>query len=334
MKNIVLIVLIFCSYFNANSQENKDTKAQSDSLKLNLKDLLNSKALLSDAANKSCACIDSISTTNKNAKDNALEIKKCIDKQVIIYQSTSKLMEALLSIENTNSKKVSINVNTNSKEYQQYYFEIEKQLMDSCAAIKSVVGANDKENEKSVSNNIEAKEEYSKGNKFLEKEDYAKALPFYERAVKIDPEFAFAWDNIGVCYRRLGDYDKALDAYEKSLKIDPKGMLPLQNIPVVYIYQKKYKKAIKAYENLAEIDEKNPEIYYGIGIIYYQNLNENEKSLDYLCKAYKLYIEQNSPYRTDAEKIINMLYKAMKEEGKEKEFNKILEDNNISQSKK
>jgi cytochrome c-type biogenesis protein CcmH/NrfG len=37
-----------------------------------------------------------------------------------------------------------------------------------------------------------------------------------------DPEFAFAWDNLGISYRRLNNYDKAIDAYSKSIAIDPK----------------------------------------------------------------------------------------------------------------
>jgi tetratricopeptide (TPR) repeat protein len=52
--------------------------------------------------------------------------------------------------------------------------------------------------------------------------------------VKIDPNFAYAYDNMGICYRRLEEYDKAIEAYEKSLKIDPYGTMPLQNLGIVY----------------------------------------------------------------------------------------------------
>ena len=51
-----------------------------------------------------------------------------------------------------------------------------------------------------------------------------------------------------------------------------------------------------------------------------------------MCKAYNLYIQQKSPYRADAEKVINIIYYEMKKQGKEEKFNEILKANNISQS--
>jgi tetratricopeptide (TPR) repeat protein len=98
----------------------------------------------------------------------------------------------------------------------------------------------------------------------------------------------------------------------------------------VYIYKKEYKKAVKSYEKLAKIDPNNPEVYYGIGNIYAVYLNEYEKALDNLCQAYNIYSEQKSPYRTDAEKLIQLVYGEMKKQGKEAKFDEILEKHHIS----
>ncbi len=152
----------------------------------------------------------------------------------------------------------------------------------------------------------------------------------YEKAVEIDPEFAFAWDNIGISYRRLGDYDKALDAYNKSLAIDSTGLMPLQNIAIVYRFKKEYHKAIAAFDRLGTLDKDNPEIYFGKGQIYTAYLNDHENGLDNMCKAYNLYIQQKSPYRTDAEKIIQAIYAEMKKEGKQERFYEILKQHNIT----
>jgi cytochrome c-type biogenesis protein CcmH/NrfG len=43
-------------------------------------------------------------------------------------------------------------------------------------------------------------------------------MTILKKAVQ-DPEFAFAWDNLGISYRRLNNYDKAIDAYSKSIAI-------------------------------------------------------------------------------------------------------------------
>jgi hypothetical protein len=42
-------------------------------------------------------------------------------------------------------------------------------------------------------------------------------------------------------------------------------------------------------------------------------------------------VEQKSPYRTDAEKMINAIYAEMKKQDKENKFNEILKANHISQ---
>ncbi|HRZ96983.1 MAG TPA: tetratricopeptide repeat protein [Paludibacter sp.] len=175
---------------------------------------------------------------------------------------------------------------------------------------------------------------YSKGINQSEKQNYQKAITYFQKAINIDSLFAFAWDNMGLCYRKLDKFDEAIYAYNRSLELDPLGIMPLQNIAVAYKYKKEYEKALTAYKTLADIDSKNPEVYYGIGLIYAFDLKELEKGLENICKAYVLYIEQKSPYRTDAEKIITMIYSEMNKQGKESSFDDILKNNNISQDNK
>lgn len=62
------------------------------------------------------------------------------------------------------------------------------------------------------SKNAEALDLYSQGLKEKKNNNLKKAIDFFKKAVQIDPDFAFAWDNIGICYRKLGDYDEALNA--------------------------------------------------------------------------------------------------------------------------
>jgi tetratricopeptide (TPR) repeat protein len=79
---------------------------------------------------------------------------------------------------------------------------------------------------------------YNKGVELLQKEKYKDAIPFFEKAVSLDDDFAFAWDNLGICYRRTEQYIKAEEAYKASLKVDPAGKGTLQNLPVVYQLEK------------------------------------------------------------------------------------------------
>ncbi|MES1182156.1 MAG: tetratricopeptide repeat protein, partial [Flavobacterium sp.] len=292
--------------------------------------------LLAELAENACKCVDSINVYNKAKDEVSKEINKCIKAQTGAYQLGAKLAD-IDSLKNTAEEKdgkkqinIQLNLNENSAEYQKSYYEMERFMMANCSSLKEKVASNDKQSEKSFSGNKKALDYYSKGLDESKNENYKEAISYFEKAVKTDPEFAFAWDNMGICYRKLGDYDKALDAYKKSLQIDPNGLMPLQNIAIVYQYKKQYPEAISAYEKLAVLDKNNPEVFYGIGQVYALNMNEYEKGLDYICKAYNLYIEQKSPYRTDAEKIIQMIYAEMKKQGKEDKFREILKANNIT----
>ncbi|HQF48301.1 MAG TPA: tetratricopeptide repeat protein [Flavobacterium alvei] len=323
MKKILLPILALAVYSNGISQENKKPS---------------SEKLLKELSEKGCKCVDSISTYNRPDNEIAMDIGECIDKQVGPYQLGSKLIGIDVSKEKApvvDGKKqidISFNTNENSEEYKKYYYEIERYMMANCSSVKEKMASNEKQSAKSFSKNKKAIEYYNKGLDEVEKDNSQKAVEYFGKAVKEDPEFAFAWDNLGVNYRRLNNYDKAIECYEKSLKIDPKGLMPLQNIALVYQYKGQYDKSIEAYGKLAELDKNNPEVYYGIGNVYATNLKDYEKGLDNMCKAYNLYVYLKSPYRTDAEKMISIIHKEMKEQGKEEKFNQILKDNNISQN--
>lgn len=289
--------------------------------------------LLKELSENACKCIDSIKVSNKTKDEISKDINRCIDNQVGAYQLGSQLAKVDLNDSGKKKKKkveISLDMDKNSPTYRENYYEIERYLMENCKAIKQRIAASDIEGDKSISKNKEAFELYSKGVDEIKKEKYDKAIGFFQDALKIDSVFSFAWDNLGLAYRKTGQLDKALEAYKKSLAIDPNGLMPLQNIAVVYEHQKEYSKAVEAYERLAKLDPKNPEVYYGIGRTYAVYLSDLEKGLDNMCKAYNIYIEQKSPYRSDAEQMISYIFGEMKKGGKEKRFDEILKENHIN----
>ena len=321
MRKILFLFALAIFYGNGFSQKAK--KSETDSL-------------LKELAENGCKCVDSIVIINTSKTEIASKISDCINTQTGAYQLGSKLMkidDAKDDAKIVDGKKqinISFNSDENSDEYKKYYYELERYMMSNCKSLNEKMASNEKLGAKSYTENKKAADFYSKGLDEAKKENTEKAVQYFEKAVKEDPKFAFAWDNLGLMYRKLENFDKAIEMYNKSLEIDPTGMMPLQNIAVAYIYKKDYTNAIKSYEKLAILDPKNPEVHYGIGNIYTNYLKEYEKGLDHLCKAYNIYIEQKSPYRTDAEKLIGISYREMKKEGKEAKFDEILEANNIN----
>jgi len=285
---------------------------------------IDTASMLRDYGEKACDCIASIKVKKKDEKEIAADIAKCIDKQTLLFQSIMEMNRAMKE----GTFNIVINTDKESDQYKRYYYRIEEWLADTCTAMKNLLTNSAPQTKYSVSKDKRAKEQYAHGENLLRNELYEDALPFFQKAVEIDPNFAFAWDDLGICQRRLGNFDAALEAYNKSLALDPTGKVPLQNIPVVYEFKKEYDKAIEAYKNLSKVYPEDPEAYYGTGRMY-EMKEDFEKALDYMCKAYNAYVNINSPYRVDAQTNINIYHKKLKDADKEELFFKILKDNHI-----
>ncbi len=315
MKKIAVLMLFLAFVFFVSAQDKEEK----------------TNGLLKELSENACNCIDSVDTYNKIKDQVSADIARCIDEQAGAYQLGAKLMGIDLSgLDSTKNVNILIETNNRSPEYRKYYNEIEGYLMENCDALKQKIASSDLENENSVSHDERAKKFYSKGMKDYESENYKKAIVNFEKAVEIDSMFAFAWDNIGLCQRKLGNYDKAIEAYNKSLTIDPNGIMPLQNLAVTYRYTKEFHKALEAYRRLAEIDVTNAETFYGLGLVYAVDLQDYEQGLDNMCKAYNLYTIQKSPYRSDAEKLISYIYAEMKKQDKLDRFHEIMKSNGIN----
>lgn len=302
------------------AQQGKDVKSDS-------------AAFLKEAAERSCKCIDSISLNNKSQDEISKEISSCIEKDAGAYELILKLSAANEKSKEGKEKNINIQYDPTPEKHNRYYFDIERYLTKNCPSLATAAASNNKESAFSISNNPDALKYFIKGQDEEKKENYTGAAVYFQTAVSIDSMFTFAWDNLGICLRKLKNYPDAVKAYKRSLAIDPKGMTPLQNLPVVYQLQNDFDNALASYQNLIRLYPGNAEGYFGTGQLYLSGKQDNEKGLDYMCKAYNLYIKQGSVYRTDAEKTISYIYSEMKKTGKEDVFYKILSDNNITPSK-
>jgi tetratricopeptide (TPR) repeat protein len=178
------------------------------------------------------------------------------------------------------------------------------------------------------SKNEEAQNSYIIAKDFMRDQKYELAIEGLQMALKKDPKFVLALDDIAMCYRQLKDFDNAIKYYKKSLEIYPEGDFALVNIGVVYSLKTDYKTAITYYEKLIKFDPNNAEGYFGAGKSYFM-LQDYEKALDNIFIAHRIYNVDQSAYAKDTEQLIGALYQKMKSENKENQFKQIAEKNNI-----
>ena len=58
---------------------------------------------------------------------------------------------------------------------------------------------------------------------------WREAVTHWERAVKLDPTYAPAYNNLAIGYEHQGDFEKAREAYEKALELSPNNAYIKQN---------------------------------------------------------------------------------------------------------
>lgn len=156
-------------------------------------------------------------------------------------------------------------------------------------------------------NNEEARKLYNDAGNLQQNSKFTEAEKLYARAIELDPNYCDAMDNLGQLLRQQNKIDEAIIWYKKSLEVKPDNTVALQNLALAYNLQGETQKAIESYETLTKIAPENPEGYFGLGSIFYR-LEQPEKAISYLLTAEKLYLQESSPYITDAQYYLGFSY--------------------------
>ena len=75
----------------------------------------------------------------------------------------------------------------------------------------------------------DAKAQVEFGIKVAQKGLWREAIYRWERAVKVDPSYAAAYNNLAVAYEHEGQFEKARKAYDKAAELDPNNAMVRQN---------------------------------------------------------------------------------------------------------
>ncbi len=154
-------------------------------------------------------------------------------------------------------------------------------------------------------NNEKARLSYNLGYQAALEEDLEASKLNYKKAIKADPDYCDAMDNLARIYRTEGKYDKAISLYKRSLEISSRNSVALINLAVAYKGNGQISEAIKQYQILLELDPDDPEGYYGLALTYFNEENYEDAIRNMLVAA-EIYKNTNSPYLHQAQKILGM----------------------------
>ncbi len=117
--------------------------------------------------------------------------------------------------------------------------------------------------------------------------EYNRALDYYQKALKINPDYPGIYNQIGRTNQTLGDVNAALRNYEKEIKQNPDFIEAYLNLAFTYRTLKEYDKAISYCEKAIEIDPRIPEIYLELGNVY-DAAHQRFKAIEQFKKAIEL----------------------------------------------
>ncbi len=137
--------------------------------------------------------------------------------------------------------------------------------------------------------------------------EYSKAKKLYDKAIKEDPKFVEAYDNVGVVCRKLEKYDEAISYYLKSTELYPEGIMAYQNLGTVYGLQGKHTDAFNAYKRISEIAPEDAEGWFGMAntSLTMQNFSE---AVTYAKKALEIYVEEESHHLGDGYHLLGLAH--------------------------
>ncbi|MGD0583313.1 MAG: tetratricopeptide repeat protein [Bacteroidales bacterium] len=265
--------------------------------------IINAQEIPQKVAVEICNCVDTI----ENMDSLEAKVDRCAqDALETVLESSSDEVQEIYSSDDAVEETIN---------------KAMENLLTVCPKIKKFIIEERKEHFYRRSASEESNKYYYDANKLFETNDYKGALKLYSRALKKDPGYIYAIDNIGLTYRKLGDKKNAIKWYLKSLDLYPEGSFALQNIAYVYIDNNDLKSALMNYQKLAFFYPDDPEGYFGIGKLYVAS-GEYEAAMDYVFTAHRIYSVSKSEYLKECEQLITVIYNKLKELDKLDSFNR------------
>lgn len=99
------------------------------------------------------------------------------------------------------------------------------------------------------------------------------AIQYFSRALKEDPGFVVARQNLAIAYREIGEHEKAASEWREILKLQPENIEAKIELANVLIDLKRYDEAMELCKDVSARDPKNAVVRVLLGFIHYTTGN-------------------------------------------------------------
>lgn len=131
------------------------------------------------------------------------------------------------------------------------------------------------------------KQWYVKGNNWVGVKRYPKALTCYDKALKINPNYAEAWQAKGYVLTQLQENEKALACYDRAIELQPQQFFAWLARGLVLNDLQRHEDAIASFEKAAALQPNNVDVWFYRGNTLI-NLQQYEEAIASFDKAIAL----------------------------------------------
>jgi len=123
---------------------------------------------------------------------------------------------------------------------------------------------------------LESRKDFCEGRVAIFDKNYPAAATLLERAVRLDPERAYAYNALGIAYLERADYDRASSAFRDAAKRAPYWAYPLHNLALALAEKGDSEGAIRAYQRAIQLAPKYAYLRYNLGLVYQRTNRHRE----------------------------------------------------------
>ena len=116
---------------------------------------------------------------------------------------------------------------------------------------------------------------------------YDEAMEILNAAIKIDPKFIPAYNQMGLILFEAGKKDESVEAFKNAIAIDPENLNSRLGLGKTYSMITRNDLAVEQYLKAADLKKNDPEILFKIALEYWYHQNL-EKSKEYYNKVLEI----------------------------------------------
>ena len=127
-----------------------------------------------------------------------------------------------------------------------------------------------------------AQKSVARGLKFSAAGDHRQAAEEFQKAVAADPQFAIAFDRLGVEYAQLGRYSDAEANLRRAQSLDPANWVSYYDLGVLLYQTGDLPEAERSLRQALELSRANVKVHTLLGVLLWRSVETRAEALEHL----------------------------------------------------